>query len=195
MLRRVLAQVLVIHSHQIYMLDCCVLPLPQQLPDEKVVQLSSECIDDYPSLTSQLTLLNIGNAEYLADIRRDRMIGALVESKGQLVHYGFFYKRNRMACLLGLPPRAALIGNSFTIPEYRGRGCQGRSVLARALAARQAGFTRIYAETSIDNIASGRGLAKAGMNCLGRMDFVVIGRVLVIRWRRPEGFSLLGFCW
>ena len=194
MLKRLLAQILLVRSHQVYMLDCCASPAPQKVADVTIALLTSKTLDDHLSLATQLTSLNHENTAYLEDIRRDRMVGALVVYRGRLVHYGFFYKQNRMACLLGLPRGGALIGNSFTAPEYRGRGCQGRSVLARALAAREAGFSMVFAETSIDNIASGRGLVKAGMKHLGRMDFVVIGRVLVIRWRRPGGFPLLGFC-
>ena len=194
-LRSLLAQVLMIRRHQLYELDCRNSPAAQDVADETIVLVSSASLDDFPVLVAQLIDLNRENGKYLEDIARDRMVGILVEYQGRLVHYGFFYKRNRMACLLGLPDGGALIGNSFTTREYRGRGCQGRSVLARALVARQAGFSRIFAETSIDNIASGRGLVKAGMKHLGRMDLVVIARVLVVRWRRPEGFPLLGLCW
>jgi hypothetical protein len=151
-------------------------------------------VDGFSNLTSKMIELNQENSNYIEDVRRGLMTGVIVECSGTLVHYGFLYKQNRTACLLGLPRGAALIGNSFTIQDYRGRGCQGRSVLARALAAREAGFSRIFAETSIENVDSGKGLSKAGMVHLGRMDLIVIARVFVIRWRRPSGFPVFGFC-
>ena len=90
--------------------------------------------------------------------------------------------------------KTALIGNAFTVPAYRGKSAQPRSVKARASLAREAGYERILAETSPDNLASQRGMTKGGMQLLGRMDLLVAISVLVFRWRRPAGFPLIGFC-
>ncbi len=194
MIRRFLAQVIMFRSYQIYGMCCLESSAPENVTGEKIFFLTSKSVDSFSKLTSQLIDLNRENSNYIDDIRRDLMVGVIVEFCGKLVHYGFLYKHNRTSCLLGLPHGCALIGNSFTVPAYRGRGCQGRSVLARGLAAREAGFSAIFAETSIENVNSGKGLVKAGMQHLGRMDLIVIARVFVIRWRRPTGFSVLEFC-
>lgn len=156
--------------------------------------ISARSIDQQRALADTLVQLNPDNRPYLEDIEKDRIAGLVISEYGKPVHYGFVFKSNKTACLLGLPAGAALIGNSFTLPAYRGRGLQARSVRARAKIAQGNGFTAIAAETSPDNHASQRGLVKSGMALQGRIDLVVVLSCFVIRWRRPAGIPLLGFC-
>lgn len=193
-LRRVFAQLLRFRSHVIARLSCADLPALQLEADEELVVISSENFNQQELVCRQLLALGLGNRAYLDDIERDHIIGVIIRVNQSIVHYGFLMKRNRTRGLLGLPRNAALSGHDYTLPSYRGRGAQGRSVLARAHLARDAGFSWIYSETSPDNLASQRGLAKGGMEILGRLDFVVVLRFVVIRWRRPPGFDAVGWC-
>lgn len=156
--------------------------------------LSARSLGQQRALTQALVQLNPDNRHYLADIEKDRIAGLVISENGAPVHYGFVFKANKTACLLGLPTGVALIGNAFTLPSHRGRGLQACSVHARAEIARLNGFAAIAAETSPDNQASQRGLVKSGMQLQGRVELVVVLSCLVIRWRRPPGTPLLGFC-
>jgi len=168
--------------------------IPRFDEDMDFTVISARSIGQQRTLTDTLIQLNADNRLYLEDIAKDRIAGLVISENGTPVHYGFVFKSNKTTCLLGLPAGTALIGNSFTLPAYRGQGLQARSVHARAEIAQLNGFTAIAAETSPDNHASQRGLAKSGMKLQGRVDLVVVLSCFVIRWRRPAGIALFGFC-
>ncbi|WP_157976440.1 GNAT family N-acetyltransferase [Parahaliea mediterranea] len=193
-LRRLARQLLSFRSHHLYGIDCRSLAPPSPPDGELITLVDRDSAAAYPDLLSALVNINTQNRDYLREIHRGRMACALITVDGKLAHYGFLYLKNRSALLLGLPVKTALAGNAFTVPAFRGRGCQGRSLLKRACYANKLGFDQVVAETSVDNIASGKGLRKAGMVFLGRMDYLVLLRVLVIRWRRPPGFPLFSIC-
>lgn len=163
--------------------------------DLEFVTISHQNVFQHRALTAALIALNPDNAPYIADIEKDKIVGLVVLEGGQVVHCGFVFKSNKTAAFLGLPPSTALIGNAFTVPCYRGQGLQVKSVCARAEIARRQGFAAIAAETHPENRASQRGLIKSGLKLQGRFELLIVLSCLVIRWRRPAGVPLLGFCW
>lgn len=193
-LRRVLGLVVRARSHLLFELGCDDAPEPELRRSEQVHVLTAENLAEHALLCDGLVAIDAENAEYLDDIRKNRVVGVVFVHEERIVHYGFVFKKNRTTCLLGLPAPTALVGNAFTAEAYRGRGCQGRSLHVRARVARDAGFSSVVAETGVDNVSSQRGMLKGGMRLLGRMDLVVVLNCLVIRWRRPAGFSLLSVC-
>jgi hypothetical protein len=147
-------------------------------------------------VAEQVVCLSADNREYLEAIPRGEAEGLAVLCDGKVVHYAFLMYRNKTACLLGFGKKSGLVGNAFTIGPYRGRGCQARSVAARIKMAEQAGLDRVISETSYDNIASQHGLRKGGMKLLGKIEFVVLLNVLVVRYRRPDkSIRRVGLCW
>lgn len=134
------------------------------------------------------------NRAYLADVDRGFATGLLLLCNGRPVHYGFVFHRNRTMCMLGLPPGSALLAHAFTDPLERGKGLQTRSVKARVRLAGQRGHGLAFSETSCDNIASQRGLARAGMEPVGPVTVIRILRVFIYRPVRPPGFARFGLC-
>jgi RimJ/RimL family protein N-acetyltransferase len=168
--------------------------MPDPLPGETFHVLTADNLSGLQTVVERLLSVSPDNAEYVTDIRRRRVIGFIIEFDSTVVHYGYVFLRNKTACILGLDSKTALIGNAFTVPAYRGKSAQPRSVKARASLARAGGYERILAETSLDNLASQRGMTKGGMQLLGRMDLLLAISILVFRWRRPAGFPIFGFC-
>lgn len=193
-LRRLARQFLNYGSHYLYVMDCEALPDIHSPQGEAITVIDGASLAVGNCFLDDLIKLNPDNGPYVDEVRKSRMVCVVITYDRQVVHYGFLYLRNRMGCLLGLPSDALLAGNAYTVPSYRGRGCQGRSMLARAAYARDAGFRKVMAETAPDNVASGRGLRKAGMVMLGRVNYLVLLRYAVFRFRRPPGFPALGLC-
>lgn len=182
-------------AFELYGLDC----RSAQLPEDKLGTLRFEILTEanlgaLSALLDQALAANPETQDYFDDIRKGRVVGVLAHDRGRLVHYSFLFKRNKTACLLGLPRTAALVGNAFTFPDSRGLGVQGASLRVRASVAAQEGFLSIVAETAPENLASQRGMARGGMVHIGRLNLVVVLNCLVIRWRRPEKFRLCGVC-
>ncbi|WP_332671514.1 hypothetical protein [Aromatoleum sp.] len=181
-------------THLLYERLCDNAPFPSLGDGEQALILTHENLALHQPLCGALVAMNRENADYLDDVRKDRVLGVVFTNDGRIVHHAFVFKRNRTVKLLGLPRTAALVGHAFTVDDYRGRGCQGRSLDVRAWVAGQAGFERMIAETSPDNLASQRGMEKGGMRLIGRIDLVVLLNCVVLRWRRPEGFAAFDLC-
>lgn len=192
-LRQIARQIFRARTDVIYVLPCAGVAAAPLLDHERLTILDSHNLAEHRRLCDEFLQFSPGNDAYLEDIANDRVVGLFVSVDDRIVHFGFLFISNRMHGILGLPETTARIGHSFTAADYRGRGCQGRSVLARARLAGERGFESVAAETTVDNLASQRGMEKAGMQLLGRMDLVVLFRYLIIRWRRPPGFALLGW--
>lgn len=156
--------------------------------------VNADSCDRLSALAAQAISWDADVRDYLVDIRRGRAIGLFGHTDGRLVHYAFILIQNKTAAILGIGAERALIGNAFTVPDCRGRGLQGRSVALRAAIARELGFSGVAAETHPTNLASQRGLLRGGMAHFGRMELIVLLNCIVLRWRRPAGFALLGLC-
>lgn len=192
-LRKVLSQLYRRREHQLFAAASSRLATCDN-PDEEFVVATGATIASQARERELLLAMNPENADYLADVHHGRAIALLALAEEQPVHYAFVLLRNRTRCLLDLPRDAALLAHAYTVEDYRGRGCQGRSVAARARAAADAGYPLIYAETSVDNASSRRGLEKAGMNDLGRIVVIQVLRIFVWRPVRPEGTSAFTIC-
>ncbi len=181
-------------AYVIFSRDCRDALMPSPREGEVFTILTQENFADSASIATAMLGLSGENAEYLTDIRRGRIVGFVISYHGKVVHFSYLFLRNKTACILGLDGRTALIGNAYTVPAYRGKGAQPRSVKARAWLAHNAGFDRIAAETDVDNLASQTGMKNGGMQPEGRMDVAVFMRAVVIRRRRPAGFAFWGLC-
>ena len=149
-----------------------------------------------PRWLEQLLAIRRHDREYVDDAHAGKAEGLIVVVDGAIVHSAYLMFGNKTACLLGWGRSAGLLGNAYTVPSYRGRGCQARSARERAAIAREAGLERVICETSPDNVASQRGLEKAGLRAAGRVRFAVVLNVLVVRTTRPSpAIRRLGLCW
>src|SRR5699024_3281093 len=107
-------------------------------------------------------------AEYLAAIRSKQAIGIFIFVEDRLAHWAFVMKQSRTACYLGFPdPAVGLLGSAFTVPEFRGRGLQTRSVAHRTNLAWRHGYTTVISETAPENEPSARALQAGGMQSRG----------------------------
>lgn len=181
-------------TEQLFQRPCEGLPDLTLAGDEKLRVLTRDNLSAEGELVNWLLNFNASNAAYLHAVRCGRVVGFFILHRGKVVHFAFLFLQNRMNQILGLPPDVARIGHAYTVPAYRGKGCQGRSILARAAYARELGYSAIAAETRPDNVASQNGMKKAGMELRGEVQFTVILRCLVIRWQRPAGMGFLGWC-
>lgn len=184
-----------VQRHQVYTASCAGGEEPDWLPGERVCFSSRHKLWDQV-VSEQLVSLSADNGDYLEAVSRGEAEGLAVLCDGKVVHYAFLMHRNKTACVLGFGRTVGLIANAFTIEQYRGRGCHGRSVAARIKRAEHSGLDQVISETSYDNTASQCGLVKGGMKYFGRVELVVLFNVLVIRYRRPDNsIKPVELCW
>lgn len=193
-LRHLLTRLLRVQRHVLYGASCAGAEEPQWLADEQVRYLLNGS-DLTPEVQGELRRLSPDIDEYLGAIRHDSAKALIVFVRGQLVHYAFVLTRTKTLCLFGQDKSVALIGNAYTVPSYRGHGCQARSAAARIALAARLGFRSIVSETSPDNVSSQKGLVKGGLEEIGPIGLLIVLNTLVVRYRRPNAaFPRLGLC-
>lgn len=115
-----------------------------------------------------LALLNLGDACLLQFV------------DGQLAGWVWLSTRDEVELLPGLfltvPRDSAYVFRTWTVPQMRGRGLQPRRTLALLEECRQRGRHRLLCFVESTNLASLKGVGKAGYE-----------RVAILRWTTPPG--------
>lgn len=134
------------------------------------------------SLERRIGVLPPGLRPYCDGVRRGEVAGCIVLVGDTLAHWSFLMYRSRMLCLLGAPEGAVLLGNAYTVPAFRGHGLQTRSLRARRRLAAESGAAWVAVETTPDNTASRRAIARAGIPEVGELKVLVLLNHMVVRW-------------
>ena len=189
-LRRLYAR----RAHALFAADCAFVPPPLWPVDEKVVRFSKQ---KPLSPADRRELLSVwpDAGPYLKAVASGEAMGLLVRAGGRIVHSAYVLFDNKTLRVLGLDRSSALLANASTLPHYRGRGCQSRSVAARVAMAAEAGFSDVVAETAPDNEPSQRALLRAGLRSIGTVRVVLLLSLLVVRTEHPKGRAMRwGLC-
>lgn len=160
-----------------------------QLP-AKVVVISRENIGSERTADVERAVLTETNLAYREALKGRDILFAAVDNGRKVVTYGFvlfesFYKR-----VLGEDADVPMIGNCFTIPEMRGRGLYPGllAVICDHLA--DSGYKRAIISCSPDNLASRRGIERAGFLRLRTLRSVVLfSRWIVVQMAIDETAS------
>lgn len=123
-------------------------------------------------------VLTEANLEYRAELLGDVLLFALTDGHGQVASYGFvlfdsFYKR-----ILGEDRATPMIGNCVTFAPYRGKGLYPQLIRAVSDSLASQGFPRAIITCAPDNLASIRGIEKAGFKRVKTLYSLI----LVTRW-------------
>ncbi len=137
--------------------------------------------DDLRRQHHYLQVLPTGGEEYLDGIRSGNTRGLLLLLDDTPAHWAFVMRASRTSTLLGFERDALLLGNDFTLPAFRQRGLQTRSVRLRLQEAKRWGAAHAVAETAMENDFSARGLTRGGMRELGSVTVCVVLNHFVIR--------------
>jgi RimJ/RimL family protein N-acetyltransferase len=173
-------------AHALFAAECALVPAAVWLSSEQPVQFS-QTQPLSPAQRNDLLTIWPDAGQYLQAVADGEAMGLLVRAEGRIVHSAYVMFGNKTLCVLGLDPSSALLGNASTVPEYRGRGCQVRSIAERAAMAANAGYKQVVAETAPDNVPSQRALRRAGLCSAGTVRLLLLLSVLVIRTDHPRG--------
>lgn len=173
-------------SHALFVAHCAHVPSVTWPAGEQAVQFSKT--QPLSSADHQELLALWPDAgPYLKAVACGEAMGLLVRADGRIVHSAYVLIGNKTLRILGCDRSSGLLANASTVPDYRGRGCQTRSVATRLAMSAQAGFREVVAETALDNQHSQRALLRAGLRSMGVVRLVLLLSVLVIRTEHPEG--------
>lgn len=123
-------------------------------------------------------VLTAENHAYREALQGDDQLLAVLDAQGQVTSYGFvlfdsFYKR-----ILAEHRDTPMIGNCFTLPAWRGRGLYPRLLVATCQHLAAQGHGRAIITCAPDNLASVRGIEKAGFQRIRTVHSLVI----LTRW-------------
>lgn len=133
-------------------------------------------------------VLTAENHAYREALQGDDQLLAAVDAQGLVTSYGFvlfdsFYKR-----ILAERRDTPMIGNCFTLPAWRGRGLYPRLLVATCQHLVAQGHSRAIITCAPDNLASVRGIERAGFRRIRTVRSLVVF-TRWIAWQRdcPAG--------
>lgn len=141
----------------------------------------------------EAAVLTPENHAYREALRGDDHLLAALNSQGEVTSYGFvlfesFYKR-----ILTETPSTPMIGNCFTLPVWRGLGFYPCLLVATCQHLAAQGYRRAVITCAPNNLASVRGIEKAGFKRVRTVRSLVI-LTRWIAWQRniaPEAAGRL----
>ena len=165
----------------VYEYDLATAPTPPSWnPGERLHIFDAGNLNDMPDALQ--TLLGGEHAEeYLRGVRRRDLLFSL-EADGQFVHYGFILFDAKQLRILGQQQNLPLIANCYTVPSYRGNGCYPRTLRAVLHHLGTFELERALIETHPENIASRRGIEKAGFRLTVEIRGWVIFNNFMLAW-------------
>jgi L-amino acid N-acyltransferase YncA len=126
------------------------------------------------------------NVDYRAGLSRDDMLFVAVAGDGRVLSYGFVLFQSFYKNVLREPVEVPMIGNCFTEPEARGRGLYPALLRAMCDELARRGHRRAIISCAPDNVASRRGIERAGFRLVHHLASVVLlSRLIVWQQARP----------
>lgn len=156
---------------------------PPLAPQAAAVLVSRHNLGSEATRAVEHGVLTAANHAYREALAGDDMLLATTDTHGQVISYAFvlfdsFYKR-----VLGEAPATPMISNCYTDPAWRGQGLYPRLLVATCLHLANQGHARAIITCAPDNLASVRGIEKAGFRRVKTLhSLVVLARW--IAWQR-----------
>ena len=163
----------------LYEADLSVLAAAPPLePASPVVLVWRHNLGSEATALTEAAVLTAENHAYREALQGDDQLLAALDAHGLVISYGFvlfdsFYKR-----ILAESRHTPMIGNCFTLPAWRGRGLYPRLLVATCQHLSSQGHRRAIITCAPDNLASVRGIEKAGF----RRIKTVCSLVILTRW-------------
>lgn len=165
-------------------------PLPAVVIDRSNV--NSNSVED---VCSQILVGD--NAACRDDLARDNLLFAGLDGNGKVITYAFVLFRTFYKRILGISSDVPLVGNCFTEPVVRGQRLYPRMLESVCAELEDRGFDRAMISCEPSNMASIKGIERAGFEGLFHITcLVVLWRIVLARrvesygaWRAGEGVS------
>ena len=141
---------------------------------DKVVLVRRENFGCEETAMVEREVLTDHNFAYREALQGEDLLYAATDESGHVSTYGFvlfnsFYKR-----ILGESNQVPMIGNCFTFPQHRGRGLYANLLMSISGHLSSQGYQRVIITCAPDNLASVRGIQRAGFSKVSILHSLVI---------------------
>ena len=151
---------------------------------DKLVLVQSDNFGSKETEIVEREVLTDHNFAYREALQADDLLYAATDEFGHVSAYGFvlfdsFYKR-----ILGESNQVPMIGNCFTFPQNRSRGLYTSLLVSISDHLNSQGYCRVIITCAPDNLASVRGIQKAGFLKVSTLrSLVIFSRWIAIQTR------------
>ena len=128
------------------------------------------------------------NAIYREGLRKQDKLFLMIDDDNRVLHHTFVTYHTRYKAVLGIGDSVPLIGNCWTAPEARGRRFYPAVLRYACAALRREGHGRAIISCAQDNVASVRGIERAGFRRTRLLSsLIVASRFALQRVGKSEG--------
>ncbi len=156
---------------------------PAEVPGETVVWVHCGNLGSAATAAVEAAVLGGANHAYRQALCGADQLLAIVDEQGYVASYGFVLFESFYKQVLREAADTPMIGNCFTDPGQRGRGYYPRLLRAACRRLADEGYRRVIITCAPDNLASVRGIEKAGFRRVRTLSSVVLA-ARWIAWQR-----------
>lgn len=154
-----------------------------EVPGETVVWVHRGNLGSADTAAVEAAVLGGANHAYREALCGADQLLAIVDKQGHVASYGFVLFESFYKQVLGEAADTPMIGNCFTDPQQRGRGYYPRLLRAACHRLADEGYRRVIITCAPDNLASVRGIEKAGFRRVRALSSLVVA-ARWIAWQR-----------
>ncbi|MGH6689676.1 MAG: GNAT family N-acetyltransferase [Gammaproteobacteria bacterium] len=126
------------------------------------------------------------NEAYGAGLLRNDLLFAHLDDDGRVLTYAFVLFTTEYKRVLQEPSEVPMIGNCYTVPDARGRGLYARMLVTVSDDLAVDGHRRAIISCQPDNVASMRGIERAGFKRARHItSFIALSKLVLWRVTRP----------
>jgi ribosomal protein S18 acetylase RimI-like enzyme len=127
-------------------------------------------------------VLIAANHAYIEELQGEGQLLAATDADGRVTSYAFIVFESFYKKVLGEARATPIICNCVTLPAYRGQGLYPQLLRASCLRLAAQGHRRAIITCAPDNIASMRGIEKAGFHRVKTLrSLILLARVIAIQ--------------
>jgi hypothetical protein len=135
---------------------------PRLEPLDQVVRIGRTNLGSEATAPVEVQVFTGENAEYRDGLRKEDILFAHLDGESRVLTYAFVIFDSAYKRVLGEPVGVPMIGNCYTLPEKRGQRLYPRMLVTVCRALARDGHARAIISCEPDNIASIRGIERAG---------------------------------
>lgn len=164
---------------------------PAEVPGETVVWVHRGNLGSAATAAVEAAVLGGANHAYRQALCGADLLLAIVDEQGRIASYGFVLFESFYKQVLSEAADTPMIGNCFTDPQQRGRGYYPHLLRAACRRLADEGCRRVIITCAPDNLASVRGIEKAGFRRVRTLSSLVVA-ARWIAWQRGVDASQNG---
>lgn len=157
--------------------------------NDRFFTIDRYCFDGHTERKILAQILVGENELYAQGLRENDYLFVATDTNGDVLHYSFVQFKSRYKTIIGEDQLVPMFTNCWTAPQARGQRLYPSTLSKGAAILKKAGHDRVVITCSPENVASVKGIERAGFVRKKHVFNILLLSRLIFQTVKPEGQS------